>query len=87
MTGRKFQKLVGRPPGKGESELSQFHMVLAPSIQVMTEEIVLKLACTLQAKTGATNLCLAGGVALNSVANGKLLREGPFEQMWIQPAS
>ncbi len=87
MTGRKFHKLFGRPPRKGESELSQFHMDLAASIQVVTEEIVLKLARSLQADTGASNLCLAGGVALNCVANGKLLREGPFEQIWIQPAS
>ena len=87
MTGRKFHKLFGRPPRKGESELSQFHMDLAASIQVVTEEIVLKLARSIRADTGATNLCLAGGVALNCVANGKLLREGPFEQIWIQPAS
>ena len=87
MTGRKFHTLFGRPPRKGESELSQFHMDLAASIQVVTEEIVLKLARSLHADTGATNLCLAGGVALNCVANGKLLREGPFEKLWIQPAS
>jgi len=87
MTGRKFHALFGRPPRKGESELSQFHMDLAASIQVVTEEIVLKLARSLHADTGATNLCLAGGVALNCVANGKLLREGPFENLWIQPAS
>jgi carbamoyltransferase len=87
MTGRKFHKLFGRPPRKGETELSQFHMDLAASIQVVTEEIVLKLGCSLQAETGATQLCLAGGVALNCVANGKLLREGPFQEIWIQPAS
>jgi carbamoyltransferase len=87
MTGRRFHKLFGRPPRKGETELSQFHMDLAASIQVVTEEIVLKLARSLQAETGATHLCLAGGVALNCVANGKLLREGVFEEIWIQPAS
>ena len=87
MTGRKFHQLFGRPPRKGETELSQFHMDLAASIQEVTEEIVLKLARTLRHETGATNLCLSGGVALNCVANGKLLREGIFERIWIQPAS
>ncbi len=87
MTGRKFHKLFGRPPRKGETELTQFHMDLAASIQVVTEEIVVKLARSLQQETGARNLCLSGGVALNCVANGKLLREGIFDQVWIQPAS
>ena len=87
MTGRKFHKLFGRPPRKGETELSQFHMDLAASIQVVTEEVVLKLAQTLRKETGATALCLSGGVALNCVANGKLLQEGIFDQIWIQPAS
>ena len=87
MTGRKFHKLFGRPPRKGETELSQFHMDIAASIQEVTEEIVIKLARSLQKETGARNLCLAGGVALNCVANGKLLKEGIFEQIWIQPAS
>ena len=87
MTGRKFHKLFGRPPRKGETELSQFHMDLAASIQVVTEEIVLKIARTLRDETGAKHLCLSGGVALNCVANGKLLREGLFEDIWIQPAS
>ncbi len=87
MTGRKFHKLFGRPPRKGETELSQFHMDLAASIQVVTEEIVLKLARSLRQETGASNLCLSGGVALNCVANGKLLREGIFERIWIQPAA
>ncbi|MDM7958560.1 MAG: carbamoyltransferase [Synechococcus sp. WH 8007] len=87
MTGRKFHKLFGRPPRKGETELSQFHMDLAASIQVVTEEVVLKLAQTLRHETGATALCLSGGVALNCVANGKLLQEGVFDQIWIQPAS
>ncbi|UPM49251.1 carbamoyltransferase [Synechococcus sp. A10-1-5-1] len=87
MTGRKFHKLFGRPPRKGETELSQFHMDLAASIQVVTEEVVLKLAQTLRQETGATALCLSGGVALNCVANGKLLQAGIFDQIWIQPAS
>jgi carbamoyltransferase len=87
MTGRKFHKLFGRPPRKGETELTQFHMDLAASIQVVTEEIVIKLAKSLREETGIKNLCLAGGVALNCVANGKLLQEKIFEDIWIQPAS
>lgn len=87
MTSRRFHKLFGRPPRKGETEISQFHMDLAASIQEVTEEIVLRLARTLRQETGATNLCLAGGVALNCVANGKLQRENIFERIWIQPAS
>ena len=87
MTGRKFHKLFGRPPRKGETELTQFHMDLAASIQVVTEEIVLKLAKSLRDETGIRNLCLAGGVALNCVANGKLLQEKIFDDIWIQPAS
>ena len=87
MTGRKFHKLFGRPPRKGETELTQFHMDLAASIQVVTEEIVLKLARSLREETGIKNLCLAGGVALNCVANGKLLQQKIFDDIWIQPAS
>jgi carbamoyltransferase len=87
MTSRKFHALFGRPPRKRETELSQVHMDLAASIQAVTEEVVLKLAKSLHEETGASRLCLAGGVALNCVANGRLLREGPFEEMWIQPAS
>jgi len=87
MTGRKFHKLFGRPPRKGETELTQFHMDLAASIQVVTEEIVLKLARSLREETGIKNLCLAGGVALNCVANGKLHQENIFDGIWIQPAS
>ena len=87
MTSRRFHELFGQPPRKPESELTQFHMDLAASIQCITEEIVLALAHSLHAETGATNLCLAGGVALNCVANGRLLREGPFNKIWIQPAS
>jgi len=87
MTGRRFHALFGQPPRQAESQLTQFHMDLAASIQVVTEEIVLRLARTLQRETGAEHLCLAGGVALNCVANGKLLREKIFKQIWIQPAS
>ena len=87
MTGRKFHKLFGKPPRKGETELTQFHMDLAASIQIVTEEIVLRLARSLRQETGIKNLCLAGGVALNCVANGKLLKEKIFDQIWIQPAS
>ncbi len=87
MTGRKFHKLFGMPPRKGETELTQFHMDLASSIQVVTEEIVLKLAKSLREETGIENLCLAGGVALNCVANGKLLQAKVFDEIWIQPAS
>ena len=87
MTGRKFHKLFGKPPRKGETELTQFHMDLAASIQTVTEEIVLRLARSLRQETGIKNLCLAGGVALNCVANGKLLKEKIFDEIWIQPAS
>ena len=87
MTSRKFHKLFGAPPRGIESELTQFHMDLAASIQVVTEEIVIKLAKSLQKETGIKNICLAGGVALNCVANGKLLEEKLFNDIWIQPAS
>jgi carbamoyltransferase len=87
MTSRHFHQLFGQPPRKPETELTQFHMDLAASIQLVTEDIVLALARSLHTETGATNLCLAGGVALNCVANGRLQREGPFQNIWIQPAS
>lgn len=87
MTGKKFHRLFGRPPRREESELTQFHMDLAASIQQVTEEVVLKVARSLKEETGAKNLCIAGGVALNCVANGKLLRENLFDEIWIQPAS
>jgi len=87
MTSRKFHNLFGSPPRGRESELTQFHMDLAASIQLVTEEIVLKLAKTLQTETGLNNICLAGGVALNCVANGKLIKEKIFDNVWIQPAS
>ena len=87
MTSDKFHDLFGGPPREPESEVSQKEMDLARSIQVVTEEVMLKLARTIHAETGHDNLCLAGGVALNCVANGRLLREGPFKEIWIQPAA
>ena len=87
MTGRKFNKLFGRKPRQSESEIDQFHMDLAASIQVVTEEITILLAKSIKKETGAKNLCLAGGVALNCVSNGKLLKEAIFDQIWIQPAA
>ncbi len=87
MTNEKFHALFGAPPRKPESELTQREMDLAASIQAVTEEIVLKLASGIQKETRARNLCLAGGVALNCVANGKLLRSGIFENIYVQPAA
>ena len=87
MTNSRFDALFGGPPRRPEGELTQREMDIAASIQVVTEEVVLRLANTLQQETGEKNLCLAGGVALNCVANGRLLREGPFENIWIQPAA
>ena len=87
MTSRKFHKLFGANPRTPETEITQFHMDLAASIQVVTEEVVIKIARTLKKEIGLRNLCLAGGVALNCVANGKLLKEKIFDDIWIQPAS
>ena len=87
MTSRKFHKLFGAPPRGKETELTQFHMDLAASIQAVTEEIVIKIARSLRQETGINKLCLAGGVALNCVANGKLLQKKIFDDIWIQPAS
>lgn len=87
MTNDRFAQLFGGPARKAESDISQREMDLARSIQVVTEEIVLKMAKHAQALTGEENLCMAGGVALNCVANGRLLREGPFKNVWIQPAA
>lgn len=87
MTGEKFHALFGGPPRTPDQRLTQDHMDLAASIQAVTEEIVLRLARSLSKETGIKNLCLAGGVALNCVANGKVLRDGAFENMWVQPAS
>jgi carbamoyltransferase len=87
MTGRKFDELFGGPPRKAESKLTQREMDLARSVQEVTEEIMLRLSRTLHRETGIDNLCLAGGVALNCVGNGRILREGPFKGLWIQPAA
>jgi carbamoyltransferase len=87
MTNDRFADLFGGPARAAETEISQREMDLAASIQVVTEEVVLRLARTLHAETGAEYLCLAGGVALNCVANGRLDREGPFREIWIQPAA
>jgi len=87
MTSKKFHKLFGGPPRKPESELTQKEMDLARSVQEVTEEIVLKMARHVKKETGMDYLCLAGGVALNCVANGKLLRSGLFDNIWIQPAA
>lgn len=87
MTNARFNALFGGPPRQPESPVTQREMDLAASIQEVTEEVVLRLANTVHRETGMTHLCLAGGVALNCVANGRLLREGPFEDIWIQPAA
>jgi carbamoyltransferase len=88
MTNEKFDALFGGPPRKPDKELLvQRHMDIAASIQAVTEEVVLKMTRALARETGARNLCLAGGVALNCVANGKILRDGRFEQIWVQPAA
>jgi len=87
MTNGHFDTLFDGPPRQPEMPLTQREMDLARSIQEVTEEVMLRLARTLHRETGAENLCLAGGVALNCVGNGKILREGPFKGLWIQPAA
>ncbi|MEW6246127.1 MAG: carbamoyltransferase [Nitrospirota bacterium] len=87
MTGGKFDELFGGPPREPESNLTQREMDLARSIQEVTEEVMLRLSRTLHQETGCDRLCLAGGVALNCVGNGRLLREGPYKGLWIQPAA
>ena len=87
MTNRKFDALFGGPPRAPESEISQREMDIARSIQVVTEEVVLKIARNVHKELGTEYLCLAGGVALNCVSNGRILREGPFKDIWIQPAA
>ena len=87
MTSRKFDALFGGPPREAETRLTQREMDLARSVQDVTEEVMLRLARSLHQETGAENLCLAGGVALNCVGNGRLLREGPYRSLWIQPAA
>ena len=87
MTSKKFENLFGGPPRKAESPLTQREMDMAASIQAVTEEIMLKMAKHVHEQTGMKNLVLAGGVSLNCVGNGRILRESPFENVWIQPAS
>ena len=87
MTSPRFHDLFGGPPRDPESNIEQKHMDLAASIQSVTEDIILRLGRDIHRKTGMKHLVLAGGVALNCVANGKLLREGPYEDIWIQPAA
>ena len=87
MTSERFHRLMGGPPRAPDAPIEQRHMDVAASIQQVTEEIMLRMARHLHAQTGLPNLCLAGGVALNCVGNGRLLREGPFERIWIQPAA
>jgi carbamoyltransferase len=87
MTSKKFDELFGGPPRKAEAPITEREMDIAASIQKVTEDAMLKAARHVHAQTGSRNLCLAGGVALNCVGNGRILREGPFENIWIQPAA
>jgi carbamoyltransferase len=87
MTSEAFHKLFDGPPRQPESQVTQKDMDLARSIQVVTEEIMLRMARTLHKRVNLPNLCMAGGVALNCVGNGRLLREGPFKRIWVQPAA
>jgi carbamoyltransferase len=87
MTNERFSTLFGAPPRRPEERLTQREMDLAASIQAVTEEVVLRLTRSIASDTGSRNLCLAGGVALNCVANGKVLRDGAFKDIWIQPAA
>jgi carbamoyltransferase len=87
MTNERFHRLFGGAPRKPESKLTQREMDLARSVQEVCEEVMLRMARTVHRESGLENLCLAGGVALNCVGNGRLLREGPFKRLWIQPAA
>jgi carbamoyltransferase len=87
MTNARFDALFGNPRREPESKMEPFHWDMAASVQKVTEEIVLRMARHLHRQTGMKNLVMAGGVALNCVANGRLLREGPYEQIWVQPAA
>lgn len=87
MTSRRFERLFGGPPRQPEAPLTEREMDLAASIQAVTEEIMLRMARHVHDQTGLKKLCLAGGVALNCVGNGRILREGPFDELWIQPAA
>src|SRR5439155_4296258 len=84
---RRFDELFGGPPRQLDTPIEQRYMDIAASIQSVTEEVVLRVGRHVQERTGQRRLVMAGGVALNCVANGRLLREGPFEQIWIQPAA
>ncbi len=87
MTNKRFEDLFGQPRRDPESKMEEFHWDMAASIQKVTEEMMLRMARDLHRRTGAKYLCLGGGVALNCVANGRILREGPFQDLWIQPAA
>ncbi len=87
MTNKRFAKLFGEPVREPASKMEQFHWDIAASVQKVTEEIVLRIATDLHARTGMKNLCMAGGVALNCVANGRIVREGPYDDLWVQPAA
>ena len=87
MTSKKFHELFGQPPRIPESEINQFYKDIAASIQKVAEEIMIRCAREIHRVTGMKNLCMAGGVALNCVANGRILRETPFDNVWVQPAS
>src|SRR5207253_4368004 len=87
MTNTAFDRVFDGRPRRPESKITQREMDLARSIQVITEEVMLKMTSYVHKETGMKRLCMAGGVALNCVANGRVLREGPFEDIWIQPAA
>ena len=87
MVNRRFEKLFGFPPRKSESKITQQYMDLACSVQEVLEEVIMRMVIHIYKETGLKNLCMAGGVALNCVANGRILRESPFENIWIQPAA
>jgi carbamoyltransferase len=87
MTNKKFADLFGRPRRGPESKMEDFHWDVAASVQAVTEEAVLRMVRELHARTEMKHLCMAGGVALNCVANGRVMREGPFEELWVQPAA
>jgi len=87
MTNQRFADLFGHPVRSAESEMEQFHWDMAASVQAVTEEVVLRMVRDLHRRTGMRKLCMAGGVALNCVANGRVIREGPFEDLWVQPAA
>jgi carbamoyltransferase len=87
MTGKRFEQLFGGPARQPETPLTQREMDIARSVQEITEEVMLKTVCFAHRETALKNLCLAGGVALNCVGNGRIVREGPFDEVWIQPAA